>query len=224
MVDDEPEPGPVPAKWLGLFQVVVVLGLIAAVPLTALAAVQAIAVAANAGPPVIEMPVPVAAEAAARAVPDGYAQAAVSAADGPTGVTGGSVAVRPESSAQPGLAAVTALVTLPGLAVALVVLVLLYRLVNRVGSDRDLFSAATVHGLRRCGGLALGGAIGQLALTLVCYTALWPLVAPAGSHPGGTLPDATGAAAALVVGFALLAVAEVVRRGARMRAELEGIV
>lgn len=126
------------------------------------------------------------------------------------------VAIRAPSTGQYTLAV---LERLPTLAVYATFFVLLWRLVRLARRD-EIFSTATAGRLRGLGGLLLAGALAAALLEAVAGGLLaMTLLGEDGlvfeyEFPGG----------AVIGGVGLLAAAEIIRRGAGMREDLEGTV
>ncbi|MET7397269.1 DUF2975 domain-containing protein [Dactylosporangium sp. NPDC005572] len=156
----------------------------------------------------------------------GVASGDVLRADALTGARPG-VAVDPDASVylrveHPTVAqsALATMATLPGYALTTTMLVLLWRLVARARHD-DPFTAGTVRRLRVLGWLLVVGGPVSAMVELAGRFALAGTVKTGG--PDASL-DLGSTAVWFLAGFGMLAIAEVVRRGQALRAELDGVV
>ncbi|MDG4786967.1 DUF2975 domain-containing protein [Micromonospora sp. WMMD1102] len=135
-------------------------------------------------------------------------------------VVGGDVEVR---VADPGPGELVAyhLTGLPALLVGGAVLALLWLALRRARRE-DPFSAATVRRLRSIGWVGLGGGLLAQLLQVVASFELTGRVTADGAAT--TTVDLTRSGLLLLLGFGFFAMAEIVRRGVAMRAELETVI
>lgn len=167
--------------------------------------------------PLIHVSVPLDAAVSETAVPDGFRPAA--------DTESAAVPVVPVAG-DTGVAVLQLTATLPWALLLIAVFAMLIRLLRPgLAEDGVLFGTPTVRRLRRIGWFAI---IGTLAVTLIQN--LGPTLLAPGLLPDGVFLDVESGNVVrpgwslLFMGIAILAVAEILRRGAAMRGDLSGTV
>lgn len=205
-IDDTPG---TPARWIGRLETVLTVTFALTVVFTVAAAVLAgLSMFFRPGYGV-DLVLPVGGDAFAEALRPG------------TRVWPGATATVSMTQASPAFAGLYLLTWLPGAVTTLLALGGLVRVLRRGrAGDRSLFSAATVSDLRRIGAVLIIGSLAGAVLSMGAKALLAVMLLRGFALTWPGLPVVLG----VVAGLAVLAVAEIVRRGLVMLTDLEGTV
>jgi hypothetical protein len=206
-------------RWFTWLHIIVWLSVVITFALAVLVPVQSYQIATGGGTSIATVPVSTEELRGARPVPRGWRIDGVTpTVDIPVTPTGPRV----------DLAVAYLVSALPLALVNMVALVMVARVMDTPAliTDRVLFSGTTANRIRRVGWFVLVASIAIAIFEFVMWNVIRTTVLPSDVYPNVTsvMGVPTYQSPSLWFGLALLGLAEIIRRGHRMREDLEGVV